>query len=170
MKEKYSNKFPIKKLIILSIVTLGIYEIYWLYRNWKYIKETAKKDIHPKWRTLGLIVPLYGIWLIYDQFRTIIKLANQKKVNTKFSAGDLTAVYIGLTLIDNRLSWKLPDQYWYFSLVFTVLALLPLIAIQKYFNGYWDKTQKSPEKTDFSIGEVVWIIVGVIFWAVMFLL
>ena len=36
--EQYSNAQAPWRLVLLSIITFGIYEIYWFYRNWKHLK------------------------------------------------------------------------------------------------------------------------------------
>lgn len=44
--------FPVSplKLVVMSTVTLGIYEIYWFYKNWKLVKQQTDRDIMPFWR------------------------------------------------------------------------------------------------------------------------
>lgn len=49
-KKKYSNYVSESKFIFLSIITFGIYELVWAYRNWKLIKEKENLDIMPFWR------------------------------------------------------------------------------------------------------------------------
>ena len=172
MEKQYSNKILISKLIILNILTLGIYHIYWTYRNWKYIKKYAKKGIRPGWRTVGLIVPIYNIWLIYDQFRSIIELANKKKVKTSWSAGGLTALFVILAIITTRISWKLPEDYIFIFLepILTSIAILPLIPIQNYFNRYWDKVQKHNLKSEFTTTEIILMTLGIIFWVLIIII
>jgi len=35
------------KLVVMSICTMGIYELYWFYKNWVLIKERESLDIKP---------------------------------------------------------------------------------------------------------------------------
>ncbi len=46
--------FPVSitKLIILSICTIGIYEVYWFYKNWEIIKQREYSKISPFWRAI----------------------------------------------------------------------------------------------------------------------
>ena len=54
--ESYSVKqpvylyVPISRLIVMSILSCGIYEIYWIYKNWRYLKEPDHRYIKPFWR------------------------------------------------------------------------------------------------------------------------
>ena len=47
---KYTNITDPFLFVILSIFTFGIYDMIWMYRNWKYFKYTEKTDIMPFWR------------------------------------------------------------------------------------------------------------------------
>ena len=167
MEKQYSNKILISKLIILNILTFGIYTIYWVYKNWKYIKEYGKKDIQPGWRTVGLIVPIYNIWLIYDQFKSIINLANKKKIETNWSAGGLTALFVILSIITIKITLRLPDDYIFVFLypLLTFIAILPLIPIQNYLNNYWSKVQKHNLESKFATTEIILMVLGIILWA-----
>ena len=44
------------KLVAMSLCTFGLYQIYWLYWNWRIIKQREHRRISPPWRSvLGLI-------------------------------------------------------------------------------------------------------------------
>lgn len=44
--------FPVstRKFIVMSVATGGLYELYWSYRNWDYIKRRDGLKIMPFWR------------------------------------------------------------------------------------------------------------------------
>ena len=48
---------PIYKIILFSILTLGLYQDFWFYRNWKILKIKFGYKISPFWRTLGTKTP-----------------------------------------------------------------------------------------------------------------
>ncbi len=51
-KNKYCfDTVPLNKLFFLSLITLGFYEIIWIYNMWKKIKNNWGYDINPFWRT-----------------------------------------------------------------------------------------------------------------------
>lgn len=171
--EQYSNAQAPWRLIILSILTFGIYEIYWFYRNWKHLKKHKDLDISPGWRTIGLFVPIYNIILIYQQFRDIRDFAVEVGCKTYSFPGRLTCGYIILGGISFRLAlyeWKLTDPAellgsTVFGLVISLLALWLLVVVQRTLNTYWEKEQ--PEltmRTKFSGKEIALLIIGGIFW------
>lgn len=56
--------FPVSllKLFVLSIATGGLYQLYWFYRNWKYVKARNSSAIMPFWRAFFAPIwffPLY---------------------------------------------------------------------------------------------------------------
>jgi hypothetical protein len=70
--------FPVSlmKLTVMSIVTLGLYELYWFYKNWTLIKERGKLEIAPFWRAFFAYFFCYQCfsplqaneWVIFDHF------------------------------------------------------------------------------------------------------
>lgn len=57
------------KLVVLSFCTLGAYQIYWFYKNWKIIKEQEQVHMMPFWRAI------FSIFFCYDLFEKIAKTA-----------------------------------------------------------------------------------------------
>ena len=41
------------KLAIMSIATLGIYDIWWFYKNWLAVRARTGRKIRPGWRASG---------------------------------------------------------------------------------------------------------------------
>lgn len=141
-------------LVLLSIVTLGIYEIVWFYRNWKHLKAHKSLDIRPGWRTVGLFVPIYGIVLAYNQFRDIKDFSMASGIEKSFSPG---WVLFGWLLFSAL--WKLPDPFWFLAL----LSVWPLAVVQKVLNSYWDKEQPELRKrTKFSGRQIALLVIGVL--------
>jgi hypothetical protein len=56
--------FPVSlpKLFVLSIATGGLYQLYWFYRNWKYIKARNGSAIMPFWRALFTPIWFYPFY------------------------------------------------------------------------------------------------------------
>lgn len=171
--EKYSNAQAPWRLVLLSILTFTVYEIYWFYRNWKHLKIHKNLNISPGWRTVGLFIPIYNIFLIYRQFIDIRDLAKQASCETYSSPGGITFGYIFLSGISFKLSlyeWKLtaPEELLGITiggLLIDLLAVWLLVDVQKTLNAYWKKEQPILEmRTKFSGGETTLLVIGGIFW------
>ncbi len=40
------------KFVTLNVFTLGIYYLFWVYKNWQWLREVRNEDISPIWRTI----------------------------------------------------------------------------------------------------------------------
>lgn len=102
----------------MSVFTLGLYEIYWFFKNWQCIQRREKTKIIPAMRGL------FAVFYCYPLFRHIASHpapANAPKVR----AGWMALGWIGMNIIA-----YLPDPLSYIS-VFTIVFLIP---IQKKVN------------------------------------
>ena len=66
--------FPVSslKLVVMCIVTFGIYEVYWFYKNWKLIKQRTASDIMPFWRAF------FAVLFCYSCFKRIEEAATSR--------------------------------------------------------------------------------------------
>jgi hypothetical protein len=57
--------FPVSllKLFVLGIATLGLYQVFWFYRNWQYIRRRDDSPIMPFWRALFAPVWFYPFYI-----------------------------------------------------------------------------------------------------------
>ena len=102
------------KLVLMSVCTFGIYELYWFYKNWILIKERTNQDLMPFWR--ASFAPLWA----YSCFKHIKLVAEERGISACPSIGLLAAVYFVLQAM-----WRLPDPYWLIS----ILSFAPIIPI-----------------------------------------
>jgi hypothetical protein len=110
--------FPVGKLklAVLCVCTLGLYEFYWFFQNWRLVcKRSGFTSVWgPLLRSL-----LAGIFC-YSLFKRIDREARSEKLRG-FHPGWTAIAWILL-----HLSWRLPDA---FALV-SFLGFLPLLHVQ----------------------------------------
>jgi len=149
---EFSFSQPPLHLALLSLCTIGVYEIYWFYRTWKQLKQQAGDQISPGWRTVGLFVPILNIYLVYKLFDRISDLRLQSGVGPMFAPGWLTAFYLIWCL-----TYRLPDPAWLVSLA----SFVPLLVAQNALNELWGSLQPGrPVRTWLSVWEIALIVVG----------
>lgn len=81
---------PVSRLIILSIVSMSLYEAYWVYKNWRYIKERDGLDIRPFWRGwFGVFFCHSLLRRIHEdgQARACVQPSFCKRLTNRMSAG-----------------------------------------------------------------------------------
>jgi len=116
VKKSYLTVSPLW-FVTLSVLTMGIYELYWGYRYWCYVKERDASAIRPFWRALFL--PLWCYALLKD-----IAIQHPSRWLPREAACALLAVlYFALNML-----WRLPDPYWLISSL-SFLPLLPAVFV-----------------------------------------
>lgn len=111
------------KLLVLSICTLGLYEVYWFYKNWQLIKRREASDIVPALRAI------FSVLFCYSLFQKVEQEA-EKSNAPSIAAGPLAIGWIVVTVL-----WRLPDPYWLISFL-AVLFMLPVQHAANAVNAY----------------------------------
>jgi glutaredoxin len=147
-KNKKPLYFPVSKLklILMSLFTFGLYEVYWFYKNWKLIKTRTGQNLSPFWRAF------FSIIFCYPLFKHIQASADSQGCKSNINPGWLLIGYIALNV-----TWRLPDPFFIISL----LTFLPLLSVQGVINDLNLKTAPHAERNSrFSITNFAVIIIG----------
>jgi Prokaryotic RING finger family 1/GYF domain 2 len=146
---------PIARLVAMSLLTLGLYEIYWMYRNWKFVKQHDNRQIQPFWRAI------FGIFFI----KSLLSEIKDDKTATsllraQFSPGGLAAGWIILTLIGTASSRSPDPAARLFGIAISSPAFLFLIPVQRYVNALNERLPQRPEYCGWSAGQIILLLVG----------
>lgn len=117
--------FPVGllKLALMSLVTLGLYEVYWFYKNWQCVQRLNNEKLSAAIRALFYPVTAYFL------FRRIRDHGTTIEGGVPLQAGLLAlAVFILIALS------RLRDPFWLASL-FAFLPLLPVQSLVNAING-----------------------------------
>lgn len=140
------------KLGILSVTTLGLYELYWMYQNWKLIKKRTGHNLSPFWRSF------FGVLFVYPLLKDISSTFESHPTagkNISLSAGLLAIFWILLTI-----SYRLPDPFW----LICILSFIPLLFVQTEVNRFNAMiASHHPLNSQFTWANWLWIILGSIF-------
>jgi hypothetical protein len=146
----------LNKFIFLSIISFGLYEIWWTYKAWRFYKQKDGLDIMPAARAL------FGIFFTASLFREVLDHAEKEGYQETYSPGGLFAGFF----IFNILS-RLPKPFWIIS-VFSFICFIPPFKALNYAR----KNSKDiiiKEQNSFNTKQAILIIVGIIFWALVIL-
>lgn len=147
------------KLIFLTVVTCGAFEIYWFYKNWSLIKKADGGKFS------AIIRGIFAIFWTVNLFEYIEKKAKEHGYNFVHSIGLYAGWFIVLMIVAklyNRMtSVNLAMDIGGFLL--TYLTLIPIIYMQRAATAYnRNFDPNAGNRSGFSGVEVIWLIYGLI--------
>lgn len=158
-----------KRLILMSILSLGLYETYWIYKNWSFVKKRMKSDIQPFWRGI------FGIFYCHGLLKTIHDDPELNKIESpQFSPSTLATWWVITNILGNlvnRATNKIDNiglqLFGLFITVLTSLTCMFFLPVQEYINEVHERLGYT-EKYDFwSSGHIVCLVLGVIAWMII---
>lgn len=134
------------KFAVMSFFTLGLYELYWFYRNWQRIRVRQQRDIKPSLRTMFVLI------YCYPCFREIRKTGLQIMAGAAPPMGLLAAGWTAMYL-----AFQLPKPGWLIA-IFSWVFIVP---VQAYANQINVEAVPGHERnSQFTAWNWVWICVG----------
>jgi hypothetical protein len=153
---------PVSRLIVMSIVSFGIYEFYWIYKNWRYVKERDNLDISPFWRGW------FGIFYCHSLLRRIHEDEEACAVQTpSFSPGGLATGWVVLRFI----SYVMGRAPGIAASIFAAFipSFLCLVPVQNYVNSVSEHRSPGQPYYRWSSGHIVCLVFGIIIWSLFLL-
>ena len=144
LAEGYALQISTARIIVLSIVTSGVYVLYWLYKTWQQLQNETKDLHYPFWHAATMFVPVYGLFRIHRHLSVIQELAQRRGVES------LMPPALGVTLM--ALYWVIilvsGNQADFRSMIVLGLIRLALITTmmvraQRTLNAYWTSLHES---------------------------
>jgi hypothetical protein len=146
----------LNKFIFLSIISFGLYEIWWIYKAWRFFKQKEKININPA------IYAVFSIIFLIPLFNRILRFAKEKGYNNSYSS---VLLFCGF-FVANFLIY-LPDPFWLITILGFVFLVLPFKALN--FAKLNSTDFIVTEQTLFSGRQITLIVIGVIFWLLVLL-
>lgn len=139
------------RFMFLCFISFGLYQIWWIYKSWRFFKVKENLDILPAARAI------FSIFFLHGLFTRILNYASSKGYTATYS---ITGNYLGYILF-NLLS-RLPDPFWLIALL-NFSFLLPAFRALNFakLNSSEFKTTELAELTS---NQIVLVFFGVIFW------
>lgn len=145
----------LKRFIFLSIISLGLYELWWIFKAWRFFAIKDHLNIMPAARAI------FSIFFLYSLFKKIREYAKAQGDVQEFSAGWMYIGYILFALVFANL----PDPYWLISSV-SFMFLIPAFVALNHAKKQDDQLNAVIQEK-FSIAQIFVIIIGSIFWILL---
>ena len=118
---RYVKKQPVWRFVLLCLVTLGLYELWFFYRTWRFLKERDDLDIRPFWRTF------FTYFFVINLYNRVSDLARERGGSGLGSPTALGVWYIILSL-----TWKLPEPFFWITFL-SIFVLIPVVNALNYY-------------------------------------
>lgn len=149
------------KFFVLFIATLGLYQLYWHYKNWSLLKQARRSDEWPVMRAI------FSIFFTHAMFREIDKELVMNRHNYAWRP-EIHATIIVIILIADRIISRISD----YSEDFTALDGISLLSVpalayllfqaQKAANlACGDPYGKT--NANYTVANIIWIVLGGLF-------
>lgn len=150
------------KLTVLNLSTLGIYQLYWYYKNWSIYRSTSKEDIWPIARAMFSIFFIHSLLrLVYDK---IINTAKSIKVDPRSYATPLVVLILISNTLDRLSNKSIGSPY---TDIASIAILIPLTLqfrqVQIAINFACDDSDGASNR-EFTAANYAWIVIGLILW------
>ena len=163
-------RINISRIILVSFLSTGLYFFYWFYITWKHLSTEIEGKNYPFWHAMTLNVPVYGMFRLHAHVRIINELAVRQSITTTLAPG-LAVVLLVLATTLNFASIGITNRLAIIvvTLISATLVTVLMAMAQGTLNLYWEKALSPRSVTDARIGagEVIIVIVGIIFWILL---
>jgi len=145
--------FPVEKnrLIIMSIFSVGLYVLYWFYKNWVLYKERTGKNISPVLRTIFAPVTAYYIFI------EIVEKSEEISEDIWWSAGLMALAYFLINACNVLPSFGLHEWFSWIAL----FSFVPVMYVNDTAAIINQRTAPEHEHNDkLTLPNFLWIIIG----------
>jgi hypothetical protein len=150
---------PVSRLVVMSIVSMGLYEMYWIYRNWRYLKERDGLKIQPFWRGW------FGIFYCHSILKAILTDRQTNAIEkASFSAGGLATGWIILVILGSAIGRSNEAAVSFLGTLISLPSFLFFLPVQNHINRVNDRISPRPPYKSWSAGHTVCLVWGIIIW------
>lgn len=173
-----------RKLVLMTLISSGLYLYYWFYITWKQYKKQSGATIYPLWHSLSLVVPILNLFKFHSHVKTYKELTsgtfNPKPIRLGIILfafiiyKHLLDAWLMIMLILNPSESSLSSTTMIVNSGVEVIALIVLTValnlIQQHLNNYWDNIFRLPtskqEIAQIKIGlaETILTVLGLLEW------
>ena len=161
----YAVRLSIGRVIIVSILSFGLYFVYWLYLTWKQLEPETRDDHYPVWHTLTLFIPIYGLFRIHRHMSVIKDLSIGVNVVTSVAPGWIVIVVILIGSLDTASTYVVSGVALLLNGISIAMTTTILVSAQSTLNRYWEQVKGVELQTArLGVGEVIFVLLGLLAW------
>ena len=162
-------RVPPQRVLIMSVVSVGLYLLYWFYLTWKHLRDNTGREAYPIWHALTIFVPIYSLFRIHAHMRVYRELMYTQNLATSISPGWAVVTILVLDVL-SIVIWNLPTtrlgaqiQVYLVAATAVIVAWL-LLQAQSNLNRYWTHVFGSVDSTPIGFVEILLAVIGILVW------
>lgn len=152
----------ITKFAIMFVATLGMYQIYWFYKQWDGVRDFYKLKVWPAPRAIFAIFFTHSLFTYVNEY---IKEDEREYVWSPRNSATMYVALVVLAAVLGQVYGKLSTSILIglASVLLTVLSLIPLYKAQEAINFALQGSHYE-ENSKLTIANWPWIILGGCYW------
>ncbi len=158
----------VQKLIIMVVFTMGLYYVYWFYKNYMIIKKNTQSKTWPIARGF------FYVFFTHDLFKSISATIIEKEIESDFYSRKEASTFVGLVILQRLIERFMPNKPEYIfigtvlSLTVFFLSLFPLCKVQKLINQINGDPEGS-KNSKITLINIFFILLGSVYWVFLLL-
>lgn len=153
----------LRKFVLLYVLTLGLYSIYWFYRNWNLYRHFHKVKLWPVPRSI------FQIFFVHRLFESVDARLGRAGQRHDWNARTQATAYVILSIATYLADRMDPGTYMPVSMLIlaaSFVTIFPLLAAQRAINlAEGDPTGST--NAELSGANIAWMIAGGLLWATL---
>ncbi|NIE95889.1 hypothetical protein F3J02_05250 [Acinetobacter sp. Tr-809] len=145
-----------KRFIVLCITSFGLYQIWWMFKAWRFFAIKDNLNIMPAARAI------FSIFFLYSLFNKIQNYAQENGYTRSFSSARM---FFGYLIV--AFAYHLPDPYWLIALL-NFIFLIPAFVAFNYAKTHAEQVHGIIQEKP-STAHLVIIILGSLWWFLVLL-
>ena len=157
----------------MTIISNGLYLLYWFYLTWKQYRDHTSEEMYPVWHALTLLVPIYSLFRTHAHTRVFKELMTSRGLVTTIAPGWAVAAVVASSALSwSTLGLSFGEITQASAITIAILNMLSLAVIawllmhvQGNLNNYWHHVSSGRLlDTRIGVGEVIFAVIGVLIW------
>jgi hypothetical protein len=147
------------RLIVMSVLTVSFFDIYWIYRNWRFLRDRDHRDISPFWRAF------FGIFHI-DSLLGEIQSERRPNIvpSATYSVHGNAIGWIILTMTSNIMSRSDTESINLLGTFIGMFSVLFLLPAQQHINRLNQALSPRPTYARWTVMQVIFVVIGCLAW------
>ena len=155
------------KMIVLFIATMGGYQLYWHYRNWRLVEQRALSEGGPDGDVWPVPRAVFSIFFIHSLFGKVKEYAVAHERPADFDTTLTATLIVVMSLFGlTGMFVKEPKLLLLLSAV-SLILLTPIALLYRKAQRFINETCGDPmgaSNSAFTAANYIWIVIGVLVW------